>query len=61
MGIWEAEEDWEELYLAELLEERRKRTERLLSKALTLAGRGELKVALIYGRRALKQMRKNGR
>ena len=61
LGTWKAEEPWEKEYISDLLEKERKRIERLLNKALRLSARGELKVALIYGRRALKEMRKRGR
>jgi len=61
LGTCEAEEQWEKEYVADLVEQERKKTERLLNKALSLSRKGELKAALIYGRRALKEMRKSGR
>ena len=57
LGSWEAEEDFEWQYLAELLQEERKRAEKLLNKALSLSKKGELKGALVYARGALAKMR----
>jgi len=53
----EIEEDFERQYVAELAEQQRKGTERLLTKALSLSRKGELASALVYATEALRRMR----
>jgi len=59
LGTWEAEEDFEREYLAELLQQERRKAGKLLDRALAHAGRGELRGALAYAQKALAVMRKS--